>query len=155
MNIFTIGYEGLTLTTFIAWLKRFDVSFVADVRHLPLSRKKGFSKTAMSELLASENIIYQSYKELGTSKSMREKLYQDYDYDTFFSEYSELLEHKKDRIADILNIVQSGHNVALLCFEKDAEKCHRKIIAQKIKLMDGNGMAIKHIASPPLYLGLK
>ncbi len=145
MTVFTIGYEGLNTKSFMAWLKRFDISFIADVRHLPLSRKKGFSKTAMSELLAAENIVYENYRELGTSKEMREKLYKYHNYKEFFSNYSESLEDKTEYVRDLLNNVQKGHNVALLCFERDAEKCHRKIIAEKIKKMDGNGMQIKHI----------
>ena len=145
MTIFTIGYEGLTPKIFMAWLKRFDISFVADVRHLPLSRKKGFSKTIMSELLSAENIIYENYRELGTSKEMRKRLYQYHDYKEFFLKYRKSLKDKEEHISDLLCNIQKGHNVALLCFERDASKCHRKIIAEKIKTMDGNGMTIKHI----------
>lgn len=145
MTVFTIGYEGLTPESFMAWLKRFDISFVADVRHLPLSRKKGFSKTVMSELLGAENIVYENYRELGTSKEMREELYKHHDYKEFFLKYSKSLEDKKEYINDLLVKIRKGHNVALLCFERDAAICHRKILAEKMKKMDGNGMTIKHI----------
>ena len=45
MDLFTIGYEGLDQRQFIAHLVHNKISVVADVRHLPLSRKKGFSKS--------------------------------------------------------------------------------------------------------------
>lgn len=145
MTVFTIGYEGLTPESFMAWLKRFDISFVADVRHLPLSRKKGFSKTVMSETLGAQNIVYENYRELGTSKEMREKLYQSHDYKDFFSKYTQSLEDKTEYIGDLLSNIHKGHKVALLCFERDAAICHRKVLAEQIKKMDGNGMEIKHI----------
>ena len=50
MEIFTIGYEGIDRHQFLAWLNNYNINVVADVRNLPLSRKKGFSKTALSTL---------------------------------------------------------------------------------------------------------
>ncbi len=145
MTIFTIGYEGLTADSFIKYLKQFKISCIADVRHLPLSRKKGFSKTAMTALLEAENIRYDSYRDLGTSKAMREALYQNYDYQSFFKAYAKSLAGKEKTIDKILYDVNHGENVALLCFEKDATKCHRSLLAHVIKKRDGNGLEIKHI----------
>ncbi len=68
MKIYTIGYEGLKQKAFLAWLQRYEINVIADVRRLPLSRKKGFSKNSLNELLAKNNIEYISYRELGTSK---------------------------------------------------------------------------------------
>ena len=56
MQLFTIGYEGINQTQFISWLSNHKINVVADVRNLPLSRKKGFSKTALSALLEENNI---------------------------------------------------------------------------------------------------
>ncbi|MDP2877672.1 MAG: DUF488 domain-containing protein, partial [Holophaga sp.] len=47
----TFGYEGLTIEAFIARLKESGVRTIIDVRELPLSRKKGFSKKAFAEAL--------------------------------------------------------------------------------------------------------
>ncbi len=147
MTIYTIGYEGLNPKIFMACLKRFNISFIADVRHRPLSRKKGFSKTAMTEILSAENIDYKNFKELGTSKEMRDKLYSTGNYKAFFTAYKKLIKDQAGSIDEILNIVRQGHNVALLCFEKEAEKCHRKVVAEEIKKREGNSMIIEHIKS--------
>ncbi|MFA5903441.1 MAG: DUF488 domain-containing protein [Desulfobacula sp.] len=147
MKIFTIGYEGSNEKLFLACLKRFKISFLADVREKPISRKKGFSKNAMAEMLNSESIKYKNFKELGTSKEMRDALHESNNYDLFFSTYKKIIRNKEEQIHEILKIIKQGHNVALLCFEKDAEKCHRKIIAEEIKKQDGNGMQITHIKS--------
>ncbi len=147
MTIYTIGYEGLNPKIFMACLKRFNISYIADVRHRPLSRKKGFSKTAMTEMLNAENIEYRNFKELGTSKEMRDKLYSTNDYKSFFTEYKKSIKDQVSELDELLDIVNQGHNVALLCFEKEADKCHRKIVAEEIKKRDGNGMLIEHIKS--------
>ena len=33
----------------------------------------------------------------------------------------------------------------LMCYEKRAATCHRKIVARKIKERDGNGMEVTHL----------
>ncbi|MDA8134495.1 MAG: DUF488 domain-containing protein [Desulfobacteraceae bacterium] len=147
MTIYTIGYEGLNEKIFMACLKRFKISFLADVRERPLSRKKGFSKTAMMEMLESENIQYKNFRELGSSKEMRDDLHKNKNYSSFFSTYKKMIGTQQNQIDELLEIIHQGHNVALLCFEKDADKCHRKIVAEEIKKRDGNGMVIRHIQS--------
>ena len=47
MNLYTAGYEGLTIDAFIARLKQAGIDRVLDVREYPLSRKKGFSKKCL------------------------------------------------------------------------------------------------------------
>jgi len=145
MHIFTIGYEGLDQRVFLALLRNHHVSVVADVRHLPLSRKKGFSKTALNNTLKENKIEYLNFPELGTSKEMRNFLKTTGDYTYFFKEYKKVIEGKNDSIDEINDMIKNGEQVALLCFERDAQKCHRKILADTIKLKDGNGLKIKHI----------
>lgn len=145
MEIYTIGYEGLNQKAFLAWLQRYEINVIADVRRLPLSRKKGFSKTSLNESLVKNNIEYISYRELGTSKEMRSKLLSTGNYKKFFKEYKNKICDKTEQINELYEIVNSGKKIALLCFEHDAHKCHRKIIADEITKIDGNGLKIKHI----------
>ncbi len=145
MEIYTIGYEGLNQKAFLAWLQRYEINLIADVRQLPLSRKKGFSKTSLNESLAKNNIEYLSFRELGTSKDMRSKLLSSGDYRNFFKKYKDNLSKKTEQINELCEILNSGKRIALLCFEQDAQKCHRKILADEIKKIDGNGLEVKHI----------
>ena len=69
MELYTIGYEGLNEKSFLAWLNRYHISIVADVRQIPLSRKKGFSKTALNKILSKHNINYINFQSLGTGYS--------------------------------------------------------------------------------------
>jgi hypothetical protein len=66
MRIFTIGYEGTTVPEFIAALKGAGVERVIDVRALPLSRRPGFSKSALTAALQESGIEYLHLKALGT-----------------------------------------------------------------------------------------
>jgi uncharacterized protein (DUF488 family) len=51
MKIFTAGYEGLTIQTFIARLQQANIGKVIDVREYPVSRKPGFSKKSFAQCL--------------------------------------------------------------------------------------------------------
>ena len=45
-HLFTLGYEGLDIDAFVARVRDAGIRVIVDVRELPLSRKKGFSKSA-------------------------------------------------------------------------------------------------------------
>ncbi len=145
MQIFTIGYEGIDQTQFLSWLSNYKVNVVADVRDLPLSRKKGFSKSALSELLEKNKIDYINYRELGAPKELRTFLSQTRDYKTYFQKYKNIVAKNLAAIDTILNTVKDGKNVALLCYEKDPSTCHRSVVADEVKKRDGNGLEIKHL----------
>ena len=49
---------GLTIDAFITRLQAAQVKTVMDVRELPLSRKKGFSKSAFCAALSAHGIAY-------------------------------------------------------------------------------------------------
>jgi uncharacterized protein (DUF488 family) len=122
--IFTIGYEGKTLAAFIETLRAAQVDRVVDVRALPSSRKKGFSKTPLSEALAEHNIEYVHLRIAGNP--YRE---QKGDIKTCLALYSSHV----DEHPEILDAVQQaieGRRAALLCFERDVAMCHRSVLAE-------------------------
>jgi uncharacterized protein (DUF488 family) len=145
MEIFTIGYEGFDQQQFLVWLKKHNINIVADVRNLPLSRKKGFSKTALSTLLEKNNIDYINYRDLGAPKELRSFLSETKDYPGFFKKYKKVIADNTNDIDHILNKVNKGKKVVLLCYEKNPEECHRSAVANEIKKRDGNGLKIKHL----------
>lgn len=89
--LFTIGYEGRDLEEFADRLKNFDVDTLVDVRDIPLSRKKGFSKTPLSQYLQEVGIEYIHIKPLGSPKELREKVKEDGDYEYFYQEFSDYI----------------------------------------------------------------
>ncbi|QJX02842.1 DUF488 domain-containing protein [Alcanivorax sp. IO_7] len=65
MLLHTAGYEGVDIETFVGRLLDAGVDQVIDVRQYPISRKRGFSKTALSKCLAGAGIDYCHLRELG------------------------------------------------------------------------------------------
>jgi uncharacterized protein (DUF488 family) len=142
MTLYTIGYEGSDIDRFLKALKYFKISAVIDVRKLAFSRKKDFCKNSLSAKLTSHRIEYFDFSNLGTSKELRHELQETGNYEAFFQEYRKFLQHNIHLLNDIKAFIDNGRDVALLCFEKDNDKCHRKVIAEEIRKMNGNGLKI-------------
>ena len=143
-ELLTIGYEGKNIEEFISRLKGFNVTRIIDVRELPLSRKKGFSKFALKERLEQEDIQYVHLKALGSPSVIRKKLKMDWDYEYFFRAYSKYLSGNLDAIKKLFQYITDGIN-CIMCFEQVHEKCHRHTVANKIQEYYGNGLKISHI----------
>lgn len=143
-ELLTIGYEGREIDEFIERLKQFNISRLIDVREIPRSRKKGFSKSALRERLQDEHIEYVHIKALGSPSSIRNKLKSDWDYGYFFKAYSKYLSHNMELVKEVYEYISNGTN-CIMCFERSYEKCHRFAVANKIKEYGGNGLKIKHI----------
>ena len=122
-QLFTIGYEGAVLEDFLITLDKANIDVLLDVRELPISRRKGFSKTALAEALVERDIDYRHEKQLGSPKTIRHKLREDGDYKAFFQAYNRHLK-RQGKILLKLTEELSG-NVALMCYEKDHARCHR------------------------------
>ena len=143
-ELFTVGYEGTTIEGFIDSLRANNISCVLDVRALPLSRKRGFSKTQLAGRLTRAQIDYIHLPELGTPKVIRDRLKSTRDYSTFFEKMEKYLTGKKDAIRQAYDHVMNTR-CCLMCFERLAEQCHRKIVAEKIRATNGDDLQITHI----------
>jgi uncharacterized protein (DUF488 family) len=143
-RLFTAGYEGASIESFIAGLAANGIDCVLDVRELPLSRKPGFSKTQLAQALQDADIRYVHLRNLGTPKSIRKELKSGSDYETFFNTMDGYLATQREALDIAYEHVMNG-TCCLMCFERHAERCHRKLVAEKIKVRDGNGLQITHI----------
>ncbi len=143
-ELFTVGYEGIDIDSFITHLKNHAIDCLLDVREIPLSRKHGFSKTVLSERLNKENIHYVHFRELGSPKPIRDRLKINHDYSFFFKKMDEYLTGKVEVIENAYHYVRQN-TCCLMCFERLAATCHRKIVAGKIKELDGNGLQVRNI----------
>ena len=143
-ELFTMGYEGINIDSFIDSLQVNKINCIIDVRALPLSRKPGFSKTQLAKRLNNVKIQYIHLPELGTPKDIRDELKITRDYAAFFKKMEKYLASKKDAIRQAYNHVINTR-CCLLCFERFADQCHRKIVAKKIKSKNGDSLQIMHI----------
>jgi len=142
--LYTIGYESKSIDDLISQLKSHDISILVDVREIPISRKKGFSKTVFSKYLTRNGIEYIHLKKLGSPKNIRKELKQNKDYFSFFEKYIEYIRLHKDVINDLYKIIL-GKDCCIMCYEDLPSKCHRKIICDEIEKIDGNGLKIEHL----------
>jgi uncharacterized protein (DUF488 family) len=128
-SLYTIGYEGTSLQAFVHTLKAHGVETVADVRELPLSRKRGFSKTALSEELASQGLWYVHLRALGCPREIRRDYRADGDWARYTRRYLAYLETQNEAVQSLARLAQQG-NCALVCFEANAARCHRSYVAE-------------------------
>lgn len=127
-KLFTIGYEGQTLATLIDRLREAGVERVVDVRELPLSRRRGFSKSPLSVALGRAGIRYEHVRALGNPKATRER-YKSGDVEGGSSEYRVHLHNGSYPALVELADSLVGERTCLLCVEEAHERCHRAVIA--------------------------
>lgn len=143
MELFTIGYEGLSFEKYVNLLICHDVRLLCDVRRNPLSRKFGFSKGSLSHLLPKLGIEYIHIPELGVASESRNSLETESDYEQLFEAYKKSLIQKKGSL-EKLNVLLDQHTrIALTCFEKQHDSCHRHCISEYIE--DARGIKAVHL----------
>lgn len=136
-RLMTIGYEGADIADFIATLQASDVTTLIDVRELPLSRKKGFSKNKLREQLEASGMTYMHVKQLGDPKPgrMAARAGNMNEFRRIFGDHIKL-DATREALQDVVPIIEAG-GACLLCFERCHSDCHRSIVADELaKLAD-------------------
>lgn len=133
-QVFTIGYEGADVDRFLTTLKDAGVETLADVRAVALSRKRGFSKSALRDALAGQGIGYEHFVKLGTPKEGRQAARAG-DGELMRRIYCEEVLATEDAQAAFrdLEALAGARPICLLCFERDPANCHRRILAQRLE----------------------
>jgi uncharacterized protein (DUF488 family) len=142
MNVFTIGYEGLDIDSFLSLLSRARHRNVVDVREMPLSRKPGFSKKSLASVLNLSGREYVHMVDLGCPKLVRDRYREDGNWKRYTEGFLKHLKTQDDAIAE-LSALAASSNCALLCYEADSNFCHRSMVASAVK--DYCGARVTHI----------
>jgi len=140
----TIGYEGAELVDFLATLKKARIDILVDVRELPMSRRKGFAKTALTKALQGAGIDYRHEKQLGSPKAMRHRLREDWNYTRFFRDYDQHLGRQQALLKQLTRELKG--NVAFMCYEKDPDTCHRSSVVDALAEL---------LNKTPIHLGVE
>jgi uncharacterized protein (DUF488 family) len=131
-TLYTIGYEGTDIERFVATLKAVGVHLLADVRALPLSRKKGFSKNGLRLRIEQEGMEYVHLGELGDPKEGRDAARAGR-FDQFRKIYSRhLAQAEPQKKLRELEVLVEERPTCLMCFERDPTECHRLIVASEL-----------------------
>ncbi|MFN7747294.1 MAG: DUF488 family protein [Hyphomonadaceae bacterium] len=128
----TIGYEGSTIEDVLATLEAAEIDCVLDVREVPISRKAGFSKSALSNKLEARGISYVHFKGLGDPKAgriaAREGRFEDFRQIFHAHLTTESAQADLARATELVAV----KTACLLCFERDPTNCHRLILANEM-----------------------
>lgn len=138
---FTIGYEGLDPDSFMARLRRHGVEQLIDIRERASSRKKGFSKTPLSNRLAEEGMGYIHIRGAGAPPEIRNPRKETGDLRTFLDSYSKHLDDNPDAVEAVHEAAMVKPSV-LMCFEADYRQCHRSMLSTRLASL---GMRAEHI----------
>ncbi len=127
--IATIGYEKTTLESFIQTLVVNEIDVLIDIRDRAQSRKKGFSKTSLSEAIREAGLEYVHFRALGDPKEGREAARAG-QYSKFHSIFNKVMNSSvaKEALLEVGNIAEQKR-ICLMCYEKDHRFCHRKIVS--------------------------
>lgn len=131
--VFTIGYQESTPDAVIGTMQSAGVGLLVDVRAVAASRRPGFSKRQLAAGVATVGIDYLHLRGLGTPADGR--------LAARTGRYEELRRifdaHLASEVAttelgELTALVASGKPLCLLCFERHADHCHRRILGERL-----------------------
>ncbi|NUM50221.1 MAG: DUF488 family protein [Flavobacteriales bacterium] len=145
-KLFSIGYEGKSLETYINHLIINDVKLLCDVRKNPLSMKYGFSKNQLKHACENVGIKYLHIPELGIISEKRQALNTLNDYQVLFKEYEKtVLVENKEHLLSINDLLKKYNRVALTCFEATECMCHRGRVVKALANQPNWNIPIQHL----------
>ena len=129
-SVATVGYEGLTLDVFLDRLREASIEAILDVRANPISRKPGFSKSALCDALEKAAIRYYAFPTLGIPTNIRRQISDRKRLLDFYER--KILPEEANEIGRAAEVARR-YRSALLCFEADETTCHRSRLARWVE----------------------
>ena len=145
-ELLTIGYEGTTSAEVLALLREAGVRLLIDIRAVAASRKPGFSKTRLAAGLQEQGIAYLHLQGLGTPKEGRQAVRsgQPRKMEAIYAEHLRS-DRAQAELAHAIELARTERS-CLLCFERDHNTCHRRLVAEAIVAI--TGQPVWHLAVP-------
>jgi uncharacterized protein (DUF488 family) len=133
-TLFTIGYEQAKPATVLNELERAKVDLVVDTRAVAASRRPGFSKRQLAASLDDASIAYLHLQKLGTPTEGRQAA-RSGDMHPLWRIYDKHIKTPEAQaaLAELMSLIKSKKRIALLCYERDPQQCHRSRIAALVK----------------------
>jgi uncharacterized protein (DUF488 family) len=129
----SIGYElHKDHLAFARHVRAAGVERLIDVRDLPISRRRGYAKTALSQAMADAGVEYMHIKALGNPKPFRD-LYKSGNVEEGRRRYEDHLLGEQRPALDSLIPLLREKRCALMCVEHDPATCHRTVIVEALR----------------------
>ena len=123
---------------FLETLKASGVERLIDVRENAMSRRAEFSSRRLAASLEERGIGYVHIPSLGSPRKVRAALREDGNVARFVADYESHLAKESAQLNRLAELAAEKSSV-IMCYERDASDCHRRIIAERL---GGMGFAI-------------
>jgi len=147
MKLMTCGYEGTKPSQFFSTLLSNKVATIVDLRELPLSRKPGFSKSALATSAKRYNLNYVHIPALGCPREIRHAYREDNNWSRYARRFLAYLKTQGQAIDELAELIER-ERCCLLCFEADPNFCHRSYVAEDLTTRNGAKLSIVHLRVP-------
>jgi uncharacterized protein (DUF488 family) len=141
----SIGYERhRSVQGFARMIAQAGVERLIDVRELPISRRRGFAKSALRDALAEQEVDYLHARSMGNPKEFRD-LYKSGKVVEGRAGFEALLH--TERVEDLRDLAEAIQEkpCALMCVEDDENICHRQVIFEALRNELGLDLEIARI----------
>jgi len=130
-TLYTIGYKGKPLQTFIGQLQDAGVDAVIDIRLRNTSHLLGYTKRDdLAFLLQSGfGVAYEHCPELAPSEEILLAFRENKDWAAYVRQFGPLLVERRSEVHG-RRILARYDAPCLLCAETTAEQCHRRLVAE-------------------------
>lgn len=147
LTIWTVGHSNRSFEDFKELLNSAEIELVADVRRIPGSRKHPhFGKDQLPAALAAVGISYLHLPELGGRRSVQPDSPNTVWRSASFQAYADHMSSNEFASGlDKLLTVAAESRVVIMCSEAVWWRCHRSLIADRIK---ADGHQVLHLMSP-------
>jgi len=144
IELYTIGFTKKSAKHFFELLTTNDVEEIVDTRVNNTSQLAGYAKGRDLQFFAKEiaDINYQHELDFAPTKELLSKYRKkEMTWEEYEVAYLNLLDMRKvNKKTDIEKL----HKSCLLCSEHTAEKCHRRLLAEYLKVVNTN-VSIIHL----------
>jgi hypothetical protein len=139
---FTIGYGDYPIELFLYSLQKTGIDTIIDVRSSPYSKYNlYFNRDNLENSLKKNQIDYKFMGDkIGGRYSNPGLLFPD---GTVNYQKVQSTEQFQEGISQVLSIISSGKKIALMCAEKEPEKCHRFALISRF--LQSKGIKVIHV----------
>jgi uncharacterized protein YeaO (DUF488 family) len=121
------------------------VETVIDTRRRPDSPLSGYArKRDLPFILAQSAIGYEHKPELAPPDDLLDRYRQDKDWPAYVGEFEERVLNSRAAEATMRELLMRTKTLALLCSEPTAERCHRRLVAERMKTF-APALKIRHL----------
>jgi len=150
-TIFTIGFTKKSAEEFFRLLQDAQVRKLIDVRENRAGQLAAFAKYPVLAFLLDRisGIAYDYQPIFAPSREIRIAYRNTRDWAQYEKSFLELMMQR--RVLDAVDPTLFEGKVALLCSEAEADKCHRRLVAEMLAQhwsAQGHAIEVKHLHSP-------